>query len=380
MNSTWLSDGLNSTLRPVTNGSITDGITSEEDSREDEDAWYNFEIQGKTYMTCILIIVSLGLVGNTMSFILMMDRKLSSFAGSVYIKWMAVSDSVLLIMVSTEDTLDTYNYLDYFSSYNIVLCKSWFFIKSVTFILSPWLVVVLTLDRFVYVVFPRSRSCFCTKSMSLKLCVTLTLVSVALNIFPITSLNIDDDNQCDMAQRPALIDYLIFLDLVLKSTVPCVSVLVLNIITINQIRRTRSRRRQVTQDREDKITVPLLLVSVFAFITLLPRTVTEAVEYFLEMSQTDYVALRLANNTWPIFNVIYLMNFAQNFYILIGFWPEYRTIIRNFCLRCKANEIPYSRQTNAVEVSETSFHNVDDGISMTSHETTVLSTSVQDSE
>ena len=367
MNSTWLSDGVNSTLKPVTNGSITDGITSEEDSREDEDAWYNFDVQGKTYMTCILIIVSLGLVGNTMSFILMMDRKLSSFAGSVYIKWLAVSDSVLLIMVSTEDTLDTYGYLEYFSSYNVNLCKAWHFIKSMTFILSPWLVVALTLDRFLCVLFPLSRHVLSTRSKAMILCATLTLVTVALNIYPVNLIQFDDDIKCEMPPLPALRYYQIFLNLVLKSTLPCVSVLVLNIITVSRIRRISSRRQQVTQKMEDKITVPLLLVSAFAFITLLPRTVTEVVEFILEMSETDYIALRLANNTWPIFNVIYLLNFALNFYILIASWPEYRMIMKQKFVRCKANKKPSSRPANISQLSftEVSENCVTDGVSMT---------------
>ena len=339
MNSTWFLDGPNWIKKHLNNDSITRGIISEDDAGESENGWYQFEIRGKAYVTCILIIASLGVAGNIMSFILMMDRKVSSFAYSMYMKWMAVSDSVLLIMVSTEDTLDTYDYLHYLSDYDVILCNAWGFTKFVTFVLSPWLVVALTLDRFVIVVFPLSRHVLCTRSKAMKLCVTLTLVTVVLNIFTMVFIDSDDDNKCELTQIPALFHYILFLNLVLKSTVPCVLVLVLNVITISRIRRSRSFRQQFTEDnvsnavkeREDKITVPLLLVSVFAFITLLPKTVTEVVEYFLEMSQTDHVALRLANNTWPIFNVIYLMNFAQNFYILIASWPEYRMRVKNIC-------------------------------------------------
>ena len=217
-----------------------------------EDDWFQFNIEGKPYMTCILIITSLGLVGNTMSFILMTDRKVSSFAYSIYMKWMAVSDTLLLIMVSTEDTLDTYDYLHYLSDYDVILCNAWGFIKSVTFILSPWLVVALTLDRFVCVVFPLSRHVLCTRSKALKLCATLTFVTVVLNIFPMIFVNFDDDDKCEGTQSPALIYYHIFMNLVLKSTVPCVSVLVLNIITISRIRRSRSFRQQFTEDNMSK--------------------------------------------------------------------------------------------------------------------------------
>ena len=379
MNSTWMLDGPNSTQNIINNGSIARGIIPDEETGESEDAWYQFQIQGKTYMTCILIIASLGVAGNITSFIIMMDRKVSSFAFSIYMKWLAVSDSVLLIMVSTEDTLDTYDHLHYLLDYDVNLCKAWNFIKSVTFILSPWLIVALTLDRFVRVVFPHSRHVLCTRSKAMILCATLTLVTLALNIYPTIFLKMDDDDKCEGIQTPSAIKYIIFLNLVLKSTAPCVLVLVLNVITISQIRKSRSYHQHFTEDnisktvkeRKDKITLPLLVVSVFAFITLLPRTVTEVVEFFLEMSRTDYVALRLANNTWPIFNVIYLLNFALNFYLLMVSWPEYRMLIKNKFVRCKANDETNSRQaiclqslkTSSTEDSETCVFNMAEDVS-----------------
>ena len=158
MNSTRLFDALNSTEKLVNNGSTIEEITPEEEVLEEyEDEWFDFQIEGKVYITCILIIASLGVTGNVMSFIIMPDAKLSSFAYSIDIKWMAVSDSLLLIIVSTEDIMDKYGYYDRFLAYHVVLCKLWIFFKFAIFTMSPWLVVALTLDRFVCIVFPLSR-------------------------------------------------------------------------------------------------------------------------------------------------------------------------------------------------------------------------------
>ena len=41
----------------------------EEDMEEEnEDAWFNFQLQGKAYMACILFIALVGVAGNVMSF------------------------------------------------------------------------------------------------------------------------------------------------------------------------------------------------------------------------------------------------------------------------------------------------------------------------
>ena len=376
MNSTRLFDALNSTEKLVNNGSTIEEITPEEEVLEEyEDEWFDFQIEGKVYITCILIIASLGVTGNVMSFIIMPDAKLSSFAYSIDIKWMAVSDSLLLIIVSTEDIMDKYGYYDRFLAYHVVLCKLWIFFKFAIFTMSPWLVVALTLDRFVCIVFLLSRHVLCTRSKTTKLCLTLTLVTVALNVVALVLLN-TDDNECSCSELPVISRFIIFMKLVVKSSAPCVLVLVFNIITISRIRKSLSFRQQFTRDtickavkdKEDKSTVPLLFVSVLAFVTLLPRTVTEIVEFILTALGTDYIAQILTNNIWPICNVIYLMNFAQNFYILIASWPEYRMVIKNIFSRGKASKKTPRRQTSSqspsTQFSETCVSNIADAVSM----------------
>ena len=364
MNFSWLFDGLNSTEN-ITNNDFT---TDDEDEEEYEDLWYDFEIRGKTYMACILFIALVGVAGNVMSFILMMDTKVSSFAYSIYIKWMAVSDSVLLVLVSTEDSLDTYSRDDLFTTYDVILCKVWHFAKSMTFTLSPWLVVALTLDRFVCVVFPLSRHVLCTRSKAIQLCCSMTVVTATLNIDRLIFMRIEE-NTCVQPYNPELGRYELFRNLVLKSTLPCVFVLILNIATISRIRQSLSFRKQFTKvekEREDKVTLPLLLVSGFAFVTLVPRSVTEVVEILYSVFQPDGVGLILANSVWPIFNVIFLMNFAQNFFILIASWPEYRTIMKDIFSRSKAKKQTKSSQSPSTEISETCVSTMADAVSMTS--------------
>ena len=200
-----------------------------------------------------------------------------------------------------------------------------------------------------------------------------------------------------MCAPPELLElgrYEIFLNIVVKSTLPCVFVLVLNIVTIIRIRRSLSFRQQFTGDTipkaekeiEDKVTLPLLLVSGFAFVTLLPQTFTEVVDILPDMFQADEAAVTLARDIFPIFNAIYLLNFALNFYILIVSWPEYRMIIKRHVCHVKSPKNPkFSRQTSSLKsssmkLSETSISNIAVRVSTDVTNTTLRSPSVQDSE
>ncbi|XP_041372571.1 probable G-protein coupled receptor B0563.6 [Gigantopelta aegis] len=384
MNSTWLGLVLSTTESLFNNDTLMEEITEEEDE-EDVNEWFDFEIQGKIYMTCILIIASLGVVGNVMSFILMSDAKLRSLAYSVYLRWMAVSDSLLLMMVAAEDTLDTYHYLQRFLTSDVTLCKVWVFFLTMTYTLSPWLVVALTLDRFVCVVFPLSRHRLCTKSKAFKLCLTLTLISAALNVYSLIYIDIEDA-ECLVQSPDQMEGYLLIQQLVLNSILPCAAVLILNIVTVIRIRRSATFRQQfkrsggseATKERQDKITLPLLLVSIFAFVTLIPRAVTEVTEYVLDVFQEhDGMTMELANKLWPLFNLIYLVNFGQNFYILMASSSEYRLILRRKLTWHKDNRNTSSAQTQSSrmssEFSEISVSKMTDSRSVTSGDTTLMS-------
>ncbi|XP_041372574.1 5-hydroxytryptamine receptor 2A-like [Gigantopelta aegis] len=379
---------MNETLRFI-NDTVMEEITDKEDV-VGGNRWPYFRLEGKTYLTFILIIASLGVVGNVMSFILMSDEKLRLLAYSVYLRWLAVSDSMLLMMVATEDTLDTYRYLGRFHTLHVTVCKGWNFIEATTYTLSPWLVLALTLDRFVCVVFPLSRHKLCTKSKAFKLCSTVTLMSAALNVVSLIYLDIEDD-ECTPSFNLHLTRYLIFQQLLKNAFLPYVAILILNIVTVIWIRRSASFRQQfkrsggseATKERQDKNTLPLILISVFAFVTLIPRTVTEATEYMLESLQSDAMALKLANHLWPLFNVIYLVNFGQNFFILMASSSEYRQLLGQK-LTChhkdnrntsSAQRKPSTPRTSSTQFSDISVSKMVDIRSVTSRETTVCSDS-----
>ncbi|XP_041355352.1 probable G-protein coupled receptor B0563.6 [Gigantopelta aegis] len=365
MNSTWLGLVLSTTESLFNNDTLKEEIKEEDEAEgENVNEWFHFQIKGKIYTTFILIIALWGVVGNVMSFTLMSDAKVRSFAYSVYMRWMAVSDSLLLMMVATEDTLDhLYHYLQRFLTSHVTLCKLWTFFVASTYTLSPWLVVALTLDRFVCVVFPLARHRLCTKSKAFKLCLALTLISAALNVVYLIYSGIEDDI-CGVESLDQIGVITMIHQLVLNSILPCAAVLILNIVTVIRIRRSASFRQQfkrssgseAMKERQDKSTLPLLLVSIFAFVTLIPRAVTEVTEYVLDvLHENDGMTMELANKLWPLFNLIYLVNFGQNFYILMASSSEYRLILRQK-LTChqKDNRNTSSVQTQSSRMSSES--------------------------
>ncbi|XP_041355420.1 succinate receptor 1-like [Gigantopelta aegis] len=312
----------------------------------DVGGWPYFDLLGLEYWVIVVIVVSFGLVGNVLSFFLLSDKQFSCLSYPVYLKALAVSDSLQMIIQSVPETQETFAFSLISNSYDVV-CKLWQFARYNTLLISPWLVVGLTLDRYVCVLFPLTRYRFCTKKKALIFCCCLALVS-ALTMLPIlTSVKLVE-GYC--RGPPAVFFVFIVVRLVLSSTLPCLLILFFNVIIITRIQRSAEFRKIFTSSRssstrthsnEDSSTRPLMLISVFAFVTLLPLSVAECVEVLLQITGMDAKAEILSSKLWPIFHVIYLLNFGMNFYILMASSRNYRKILATK-LKCSISR-PVSR-------------------------------------
>ncbi|XP_041355265.1 succinate receptor 1-like [Gigantopelta aegis] len=327
----------------------------------DVGGWPYFDLLGLEYWVIVVIVISFGLVGNVLSFFLLSDKQFSFLSYPVYLKALAVSDSVQLIIKSVEETQQPFAFSPISNSYDVV-CKLWQFARYNSLLISPWLVVGLTLDRYVCVLFPLTRDRFCTKKKALIFCCCLALLS-ALTMLPIlTSVKLVEGN---CLGPPAVFFVFITVRLVLSSTLPCLLILFFNVIIITRIQRSAEFRKIFTSSRssstrtrsnEDSSTRPLVLISVFAFVTLLPLSVAECVEILLQITEMDARALLLTSELWPIFHVIYLLNFGLNFYILMASSRNYRKILATK-LKCSISR-PVSRPSPPIPTVATSSSDV----------------------
>ncbi|XP_041355290.1 kappa-type opioid receptor-like [Gigantopelta aegis] len=282
----------------------------------------------------------MGVIGNALLFTMMRDKKLKSLSYSVYLKLLFISDSVLLSIKILQETERTFA-LRSLASINIGLCKILFGIKFLIMVLSPWLMVGLTLDRYVCVCFPLTREILCTRMKAIAVCLCILVLAVALTVPFLVEMKLVR-GKC--ATSEGIRYYFIFTRLMFSSILPCLAILVLNILIIIHIHRSHNFRSMFMRSgnksssrKLDSSTSPLVLVSVLAFVTLLPASLAEAAEVSLIILKANVRAKALLSKFWAFFVLLYLLNFGQNFYILIASSSNYRNIIRDrlacYCLK-----------------------------------------------
>ncbi|XP_041355299.1 kappa-type opioid receptor-like [Gigantopelta aegis] len=314
--------------------------------------WLHTEINGPGHWGIMLSIVITGIVGNILLFIMMRNTKVRFLSYSVYLKFLSVSDSLLLVMRLIQET-DMIFILLSSTPVNDAFCKIESSIHILVMLLCPWLVVGLSLDRFVCVRCPMTRGRFCTQKKALFVCSTMLGISFVLAVpivFKVEAVN----EQCVSSHE--LYYYLAFIRLLIASSLPCVAILVLNILIIIRIRRSNAFRKTFARSRlrsdsanhqHDHSTRPLVIMSVMAFVTMVPAAVTESSYNLLGVYNRNVKAYELSQVILPPVRLIYLLNFGLNFYLLVLSSKNYRNIMKE-TLRCNRSTQYREQHVNSI--------------------------------
>ena len=297
----------------------------------------------------ILCTLVAGVAGNILVFAMMTDRKLKFLSYSVYLKFLAVSDSLVLSISLIEDTEITFT-LERLIIISSALCKMVTSFRNLVMTLSPWLMVGLTLDRFVCICFPLKRETLCTQLKALVVCSAMVVFSFASVVPFLAGIELTK-RRC--VPTSGVKYYYLLLRLMFGSSIPCIFMLILNMLTIIQIQRGNRFRKTFMTSRtdaanrqQDSSTRPLVLISVLAFVTLLPLSVCDALEAALKIADAPRNVVEINRRVRSFSILIYVLNFGQNFYILIGSSKNYREIIKRK-LECGGLKWWKSRNTRA---------------------------------
>ena len=175
---------------------------------------YKSEINSfESTLTSILIvefcIVIFGVVGNSFLFFLMRRPRFTPHAFAVYFMFSAVSDSFNLIINLASDVAGSTENTDFSAmAAKQGTCGLFLMLTSVTGMSSPWLIVLLTLDRFISTCFPQKYSAFVNRRRGIIMASGLVLLAVVVNIPFATSyktyIDFDEDTNstsysCELA-------------------------------------------------------------------------------------------------------------------------------------------------------------------------------------
>ncbi|XP_069138819.1 uncharacterized protein [Argopecten irradians] len=324
------------------------------------------------------IIIFLGTVGNVISFVVMIRKTMIHSSTCFYLAVIAVVDTLVLFFSGIRSWFAVINGWD-----AIILsptaCKVFNFLTYFLFQYSAWLLVAMTIERFIAIHFPLKAVEYATVSRAKKVSVALFVMFSLFNCHFFWTVTIEGQ-YCSPTKTYEDFHNDIFplIDAVLYSFLPFLILLAINILIIRDNKRATRfretlRRRSHTAENEknmenrhfhQKLTITLLSVTFTFLVTSAPRVVLFSIRYnYFDFSsaQIDFERLALYLLVSRITSLFSYMNHAVNFLLYCITGQRFRRELRKLfvCMKQPSQSATlyststdrYQRQSSATSIS-----------------------------
>ncbi len=297
-------------------------------------------------LACVPLFALLGLIGNTLSFIVMFSPVYHRKSYSYYLRALAVSDNLTLIIVSValanEATyeLSGRRLLDDHTAFT---CKMTEFLRDVIYVISSWLIVCFTVDRYIAVCHPLKRAKLCTESgAKITMCV-LVILSMTSQLYVFVYMDrVDRDNLNICHAPPELrVEYFtlryFWFSFTVRFMAPFVIVAICNGLIMFHIKRMRKRHggRERDRTRNASMAIYTLFVVCAVFVlTLFPNAIISVItvsEFLLFGTSALYCKLLVFNTP---FKMVRLVNYSMNFVLYGMTGRQFRCEVRKL-IQCR---------------------------------------------
>lgn len=258
-------------------------------------------------LSLVPLIAVIGIVGNILSFIVLCSPVYVRKSYSHYLRALAIFDTLTLILIAIREcdeicrTLGGYEMCIYpWLLRDTVSCKLWELFQHVVYLMSSWLVVCFTLDRYVAVCLPLQLPRLCTETRS-KIVIAIMLLSATMTqLFRVwyvehtdrwqpchVPINFTEVNGYKVPTNESRLRRLTYMavdtylfSFCLRFLLPCLVIAFCNgsiIFHIVRMRRERHPRERIKARYANMAVTTLFVVCVFFVLSLLPNALLEII-------------------------------------------------------------------------------------------------------
>ena len=313
-------------------GNVTQNTTTATSVIERVRSKCALEWQVYVKLVFIPLFLLIGLVGNSISFTVMCTKTYRRKSYSYYLRALAVFDTLSLLCIVVEEMhgvshkLEAFNF-ELFKPASNAACKAQVFFQHTVQLISSWLVVSFTIDRFVAVCYPLQRAYVCTERVAITVLSLMLLLMSAAQCYHIIYISYEPmrpQEACfaygdkEFMLKYFTINY--FTYNLLLYFVPFVIIMVCNnkiICHIVRMKKVRVTEQRTTSRRANLAIYTLHAVCITFTLTLLPNAALSFTQYVAIVFFSYRELLCTLRQLSAPFQVIRLINYSCNF-ILYG--------------------------------------------------------------
>ena len=301
------------------------------------------------------ILIPFGLVGNTLSFLVMMRPHNRRISCCVYMAALAIADNGMLI-----DNAYYWYVTDLARRpWKTLECYIWSYLFHVFSLNGVVLIVFITIDRFIAVRFPLMCSTWCTPKRARLTAMLITPATFLVELPHYFFVRIVDGKTCAgfSAKSPYSL-VLSWVYMLINSFVPFIILIILNMLIISAVRKStkfssgaeKGSGSQTSMGgkkgddggdqkaaRDKQLLVMLMLVSFALLILLLPIYIRYIAFLFIDRKQSSYM-LALYVLLYNFTNKLAITNNGVNFVLYCIGGSKFRQDLREILCGCCIDE------------------------------------------
>ncbi|XP_064608198.1 thyrotropin-releasing hormone receptor-like isoform X1 [Liolophura sinensis] len=285
------------------------------------------------------ILLLLGLVGNVLVILVLGCKRPRQSTTLFYISVLAITDLFVMYTGLLRYWIRSVSDMD-IRDISHWGCKIHLFVLYLSMDFSSWILVCVSVERFVGVYFPLKSREWCTigRARTTLLIVFVCLVGINAHFFWTNGIN--NDGECgSLTEAYLFFDEYIFvwIDFTVMSIIPFLAMLICNCFIIRSLLKLKKRHKDMSAGlkfpNESPIhvssTTKMLLVVSFVFlVTTLPMSVYLITDSFYQENKSDKVSAQL-DLARAICCLIQYINYAANFYLYCLRAKQFRQALKN---------------------------------------------------
>ncbi|XP_045203461.1 probable G-protein coupled receptor 139 [Mercenaria mercenaria] len=314
------------------------------------------------------VLLALGTIGNLLSFIIMAKSMLKVSTYS-YLAVLAIMDILVLYVGLLRMWVGQFSVDAQHTSNS--MCKLVSFLGYVSSDTSVWLIVAVTIERFIAVKFPLRAPRMCNVHRARLVIILIVTIICCINMHIIWTVELqytsNNNTKCDASMEHQVLvkDVWPWVDAAIYSFVPFYVISILNSLIVRQVLFARRRRSQMqhieltskynsfvnksqlrkSNESNKKLTIMLLAVSFTFLLTTLPMNLLQIVSAFFGSVADD--AKRYAQMTLgrTIVELLMYVNHSINFFLYCATGRKFRRQVKIMaCLCCSGKIAKYFKR------------------------------------
>ena len=240
-------------------------------------------------MVIVTLFLVLGLFGNLMTINVMNRKHFHRLTSSLILTSLSVSDTVLIIMLPFNKKFFLAVLPVDPRSLPSASCKTFYWFWRTAKITSSWLVVLISLERFIAVWLPlRAQVINSKKNMIIRIVLIYLIIGSFNGAWGVVADVLDTVCKPNLPSGPEYIEaakWMIIAGTLIYSIIPACIVLILNILIVIQLTIQRQKRKYMTEtpntDQLAKTTTMLMTVSMAFIVFVVPISIAHCFTMFL---------------------------------------------------------------------------------------------------